>query len=41
MGESTGTNMLPIERITQAIVVLRERKVLLDADLADLRRQRL
>ena len=36
MHESKEMSVLPIERITQAIVVLRERKVLLDADLAEL-----
>ena len=33
MSESKGVRVLPIERITQSIMVLREQKVLLDADL--------
>ncbi len=36
MSKSKGLDVMPIEHITQSILVLREHRVLLDTDLADL-----
>ena len=36
MSESKGLDVMPIEHITQSILVLRGHRVLLDTDLADL-----